>query len=261
MSDPTAPDTAITLRAVVRYDGTGFAGWQVQPQVRTVQGELQSALSLLARRPVKVYGAGRTDAGVHAMGQVISFAWAPQVDLDWLRSRLCKMLGPEVLVDRVEVAPPDFHARWSACGKRYAYVLHLASFPDPFLDRYAWTLRYAIDVERLASLARMFEGTHDFAGFQCNGASPGPTERTIHRIRLRPGVMVGPELPGAWTLEFHGSGFLYKMVRNITGTLVDVARGHYPEQRITEYLIAPGPYRGYTAPGKGLFLVEVEYPN
>jgi tRNA pseudouridine38-40 synthase len=170
------------------------------------------------------------------------------------------MLSPELRVERIEAVPPEFHARKSAVAKRYAYALSLSREPDPLSARYAWCVPAPFDVERLAAVARRLEGEHDFAGFQSSGSSVRTTVRTIHEARMVPGGIVGPcDAEGLWRLEFRGNGFLYKMVRNIVGTLYDIARGHFPESRIDEALASPGPFRGHTAPAHGLALVTVEY--
>lgn len=248
------------LKATVRYDGTDFAGWQVQPDARTVQGELENALSLIAGQRVRIRGAGRTDAGVHALGQVFSCQWPREPDLDRLRASVSRMLGPEIRVERIEEVPAEFDARRSAVSKRYAYALDFTREPDPFIARYAWRVPWDIEPSRLADLAGQFVGEHDFAAFQCSGASAKTTVRTLHSVDMTRGGVVSPcDAENIWRLEFCGDAFLYKMVRNITGILVDVARGQLPETRPAELLASPGPFRGHTAPAHGLFLVEVSY--
>jgi len=253
---------SVTLKAVVRYDGGAFAGWQVQPGERTVQGDIEAALSQIANRPVRIHGASRTDAGVHALGQVCSWEWPDAAGLSALRRSLCKMLGPDVRVETLEEAPHGFHARKSAHSKRYAYVLHLARYPDPFLCHYAWTIPWRLDLEVLEHLAERITGTHDFAAFQGGGSEIKNTIRTLFAVHLEPGTVVGPAaVADAWRLEFHGDGFLYKMIRNLTGTFVDIARGHLEVERLDEILAHPGPYHGHTAPPQGLFLREVQYAD
>jgi len=249
-----------TLKATVRYDGTGFSGWQVQPNVPTVQGKLEAALSQIATQPIRIHGAARTDAGVHALAQVFSCSWPRQPDLRRLRKSLSKMLRPEIRVERIEEVPADFHARYSAVAKRYAYAISLASEPDPLAARYAWCVPWDMDPARLAALGRQLVGRHDFAGFQCSGGSVKTTVRALDAIEVHRGGVVGAYNAGElWRIEFRGNGFLYKMVRNIMGTLVDIARGCTPETRLAELLASPGPFAGYTAPPHGLFLVEVVY--
>lgn len=267
--DPDSPNTGenepaaeTLLRGVVRYDGASFAGWQIQPHVRTVQGELQRVLSLIAGKTVKVTGASRTDAGVHALGQVIAFRWAREDALERLRHRISMMLSPEIRVESLEEAPQDFNPRFDALGKRYAYTLCVQPEPDPFAARYAWHYRWSFDEPLLQSLLDRLTGTHDFAGFQSSGAQVDHTVRTIHSIRRRPGPVVGPrDNPHLMHLEYHGDGFLYKMIRNITGTVMHIARGKVPVEALEERLHSTGPYRGYTAPACGLTLLEVIYPG
>lgn len=252
----------INIRAVVRYDGTPFHGWQVQPDRRTVQGDLMDALSRIANCPIQVHGTSRTDAGVHALGQVCSFQWPADRPWDHLERSLSQMLGPEIRVDNLEPAPEGFHARHSARGKRYAYTLSLDRRQDPFAARYAWTLPWKLDMSRLADLAQRLVGTHDFAGFQSAGSPAATTERTLHSITVHRGGVIGPvDSEFLWRIEYEGDAFLYRMVRNLTGTLVNVARGYLPETWLGERLAAPGPFKGLTAPGHGLVLLRVYYES
>ncbi|MBX7258935.1 MAG: tRNA pseudouridine(38-40) synthase TruA [Candidatus Hydrogenedentes bacterium] len=260
--EPEIADSShVMTKAVVRYVGTGFAGWQVQPRQRTVQGALEEALRTISGQPVRVTGAGRTDSGVHALGQVCSFVWRANADLDQLRRSLSCMLAPEIRVLSIEPAPREFHARKSAAGKRYSYSLYLGPEADPFTAAYAWRVSPKLNLDRLASLCPLIEGEHDFAGFQSSGASEKlSTVRTLHSVRLAPGGVFSPlDARDLWRVEFHGNGFLYKMIRNIVGTFTEIARGALSESRIEERLSSPGPYRGLTAPAHGLTLIEVLY--
>ena len=249
-----------TFKAVVRYDGTDFAGWQVQPGHRTVQGELEQALSTIARQPIRITGSGRTDSGVHALGQVFSFTWPLPLEVEPLQRSLSGLVGNDIRIESIEPAAPDFDACRSARGKRYHYTIDLARNPDPFSVRYTWHTRHAIDLDRLAALCKRIEGQHDFAGFQCSGASTSTTVRTLYTATLQQGGIIGPtDASTLWNIGFHGEGFLYKMVRNLVGTMADIARGHLPEEAIEERLASPGPYQGFTAPACGLVLVSVDY--
>ena len=248
------------IKAIVRYDGTDFAGWQIQPNAPTVQETIETALATIATNPVKIAGAGRTDSGVHALGQVFSCEWPDTIPLEKLWRSLNKMLAPTIRIESIESAPADFHASFSATGKRYAYTIALGSHADPFLSRYAWNIGWDVSPDKIRDLAQAFVGHHDFAGFCCSGSEAKTTDRTIHEISVQPGHVVGPlDATESFTIEFHGEGFLYKMVRNLVGTLVDVARGHLPESAIRDRLAAPAPYRGYTAPACGLFMKQVLY--
>ncbi len=248
-----------TLKGTVRYLGTNFAGWQVQDHERTVQGELEAALSRIASRPIRVQGAGRTDAGVHALGQVFSCAW-PGAFPTRLRHSLSQMLAPEIRVTALEAAPSDFNARFSAVSKRYVYSLDLGREADPLAAPYAWHVPFALDMEMLSRMLPRIEGKRDFAGFQSSGTQIHNTVRTIFSVRLERGGMAGPADAGAlWRIEFHGDGFLYKMVRNLTGTLVEIARGRFPGAFLDACLASPGPFLGHCAPAQGLAMAEVIY--
>ena len=251
----------MNLKCTVRYEGTGFAGWQTQPGERTVQGVLEEGLAVIAQRPVRIHGAGRTDAGVHALAQVFSCQW-PRADLevDRVRRSLSRMLGPAIRVEAIERVDEAFHARKSAVSKRYAYTLHVGREPDPFACRYAWTVPPGVDLEKAAEQLRRIEGTHDFAGFQGSKSSVTDTARTIHSARLLEGGVIGPrDAGGLYRIELHGDGFLYKMARNVVGAVVDIARGRLPASALDERLAAPAPYLGHTAPAHGLTLLAVLY--
>jgi tRNA pseudouridine38-40 synthase len=276
------------VKGIVRYDGTGFAGWQIQPGERTVQGTIEEKLATIAGVPIRIMSAGRTDAGVHALGQVISFDWPSEVPLDRVRHSLSQMLAPEIRVESIELAADDFHATYSAVAKKYAYAICVAREPDPFTARYAWTIKWRLDLDRVRDLARRVVGEHDFAGFCSAGSSAETTVRTIYSADVIDGPVVGPCIepqtatatippsiiarsatrdesisptgnPGSecFHIRFTGNGFLYKMVRNLTGTIIDIARGHLPDTALDERLRAPMPYAGFTAPANGLFLVKV----
>ncbi len=247
------------LRAVVRYDGTHFAGWQKQPGKRTVQGVLESAMSRIAGQPVRVQGASRTDAGVHALGQVCSCRW-PGPFPARLRRALSRMLGPEIRVTELTETTPDFNARFSARAKRYAYSLDLGREADPLSARYAWHVPYRVELERVRALLPLVEGAHDFAGFQSAGSPAESTVRTIFSARLESGGLIqARDAEFLWRIELYGDAFLYHMVRNITGTLIEVARGRFPPAFFEACLKRRGPFQGYCAPAHGLTLVCVAY--
>lgn len=248
-----------TLKGIVRYDGTSFAGWQVQPARRTVQGAIQDAMSRIAQQPIRIQGASRTDAGVHALGQVFSCRW-PGPFPQRLRYALSRMLAPEVVVTELVEAAPDFNARFAAKTKRYAYSLDLGRAPDPFSARYAWFVKHRIDLDCLRDLLPALAGTRDFGGFQSSGNQMENTVRTLFSVRLEQGPLAGVrDACDLWRLEFHGDGFLYHMVRNITGTLIEIVRGRFPREFLDQCLASSGPFLGHCAPAHGLTLVSVEY--
>jgi tRNA pseudouridine38-40 synthase len=251
--------TTIPLKGVCRYDGTGFAGWQRQDNGPTVQAAIEDAFAQIAGRPVPIQGAGRTDAGVHALGQVFSCRWPGKPPVR-LRHAVSKMLSPRVRIESLEPVPESFNARFSARGKRYVYAFDFGRAADPFAARHAWHVPYRVDLPLLEACLPKFIGRRDFAGFQSAGSQMKTTVRTVHSITLRPGGWAGPvDHPSLWHLEFHGDAFLYKMVRNICGTLIEVARGRFEPEFIDNQLAALGPFRGHCAPAQGLALAEVFY--
>ncbi len=250
-----------TLKGTVRYDGTGFAGWQRQEDQRTVQGELEAALSRIAGRPTPIQGAGRTDAGVHAFGQVFSCRW-PAPPPDRLRHALSQMLSPEIRVTELITAAESFNARFDAVGKSYAYTIDVSKEADPFSAHYAWHVPYKLDLNFLASLLPQLEGEHDFAGFESTGSQMKTTVRCLHRVTLQRGGLIAPaDANELWHLRFHGNGFLYHMVRNLAGTLIEIARGRFEPTFLAESLTSGGPFKGHCAPAHGLVLEKVFYED
>jgi len=248
------------IKAVVRYDGTDFAGWQVQPETRTVQGAIEEKLALIAGGPVRICSAGRTDSGVHALAQVFHCDWPVAVPLEDLRRRLSQMLVPEIRIESIEAVAEDFHAQWHAKSKRYAYSICQGREPDPFTRRYTWRILPDVNRARVREIAQRVVGTHDFGGFCSKGVDIEDTVRTIHSVEILEGPVVGPrDARDHWRIEFEGDGFLYKMVRNLVGTFVEIAREKIPDSTIEEILRTPKYYTGFTAPACGLFLVDVSY--
>lgn len=267
---PPHETTVGVMRGVVRYDGSRFHGWSAQPGVRTVQGELEQGLSKIFHRRVRIQGASRTDQGVHALGQVFSFRSGP-CDPERVRHALSCMFRPDIRVTELGWTTPDFNARFSARGKRYAYSIHFSREPDPFLARYVWTVPYEVDLDCIRRLLKDAEGTHDFRAFAGaseesrvhppEGSARG-TACTMHALRLlRGGTVSTPEVQNVWRIEVVGNFFLYHMVRNLVGTVVDIARGRFPETLWYELLHVGGVFRGHCAPPQGLMLMEVFYDD
>lgn len=249
-----------TVKGIVRYDGTDFSGWQIQPNQPTVQGKIEQALATIAQKPIRVIGSGRTDAGVHALAQVISFKWPANSPPDSLQRSLTKMLGPEISVVEILTAPDDFHPIYASKSKYYTYVFSTTPEEDPFTARYAWSPPWLMDRARFGELAQHVVGEHDFAGYCSSGSSVEDTVRTIHSIKVKEGgVLQSCDREDLWQVTFHGNGFLYKMVRNIVGTVADATRGNIPAELLRERLRAPAPFKGFTAPPNGLFLTKICY--
>jgi tRNA pseudouridine38-40 synthase len=244
-----------TLKIVLQYDGTAYAGWQRQDNGVAVQAMLEDALEPIEGSPVVVHGAGRTDAGVHALGQVATATLAVAMEPPALARALNAVLPRDIRVLAVEEAEPGFHARFSATGKVYEYRIVNAPLISPFLYRYAWHVGQPIDLGKVREASALLLGARDFAAFQGSRAMVTSTERTIRSIEWQDG---GYDLPLVMRIE--GNGFLRHMVRNIVGTLVEVGVGRWQPSHVTEILASRDRTQaGPTAPAHGLFLVRVIY--
>jgi tRNA pseudouridine38-40 synthase len=253
--DPSLRDLP-NWRVVLEYDGTDFEGWQVQPGARrTVQGVLEEAFARLARGgPVAVFGAGRTDAGVHAEGQVASVRAATRLDPSALERALDALLPPDLAVRALAPAPAAFHARRDARSKLYVYRVWTGPARSPLRERFSLRVRRPLDLAALRRAAAQLVGTHDFASFRAAGGSGRTSVRTLTRLDL-----VG-EPGGELRFELEGTGFLRHMVRNVVGTLLEVGRGRRCADAIPALLAARDRRQaGPTAPARGLTLVRVDY--
>jgi tRNA pseudouridine38-40 synthase len=249
-------DGPSVVRLLVAYDGTDFHGFAAQPGVRTVQGVLTRALGRVLRHPVELAVAGRTDAGVHAWGQVVSFPAPPGLDPDRLARSLNGILAPEVVVRDVRLEPPGFDARRSARWRRYRYRVVNRPVPDPFLARYAWWVADPLDLSRLRLAADPFVGEHDFTSF-CR-AGPAPTTN-VRRVFESTWSDAGD---GVLHYEIRASSFCTQMVRSIVGTLVDAGRGRRRPGEMLAILRARNRQAaGPVAPPRGLVLLEVGYDD
>lgn len=245
-----------TYRLGIAYDGTRYSGWQEQPNATSIQTLVEKALSIALHTPIQITGSGRTDAGVHALEQVAHFASSEPIDLFRLHRSLVGLLPEDIRVMRIEEAPADFHARYSAKGKIYHYHLDCGKIANPFTRLYSTHLSYPIDRDLLKRCSKHFVGTHDFTSFSNEsdrGSAAKNPVRTLYRLDI-------VETKDTLTFEFEGNGFLYKMVRNSVGTLLDIARGKIPEADLLAIFQAKSrKAAGACAPAKGLFLVQVTY--
>ena len=242
------------LKLIVAYDGAPFAGWQSQSHRNTVQDHLERAFERVTGGAVRIHGAGRTDAGVHALAQCAHVDVLKSLPPDrWIKA-LNALLPPAIRVLRCRYVSQDFHARLSAKGKIYRYRIWAAPILPPFEYRRAWHIAQILDLKILKSAAKYFVGTHDFAAFAANRGKPEPsTIRTINSVRVRQkGLCI--------TIEFDGDGFLYKMVRLMVGALVKCALRKMRIEEITSRLDSGkiGSAR-FTAAAEGLYLVRVRY--
>jgi tRNA pseudouridine38-40 synthase len=268
------PDSPMrNIRLTLAYDGSPFAGWQVQPDARTVQGELEAAILRLTGEEVRVLSAGRTDAGVHALGQVASFLTSSTIPGEKWRPALQGQLPPEIVVRDSEETPSEFHATFSATSKRYRYVIFNSVIEDPFLRRYVWRLNGSLDAVAMSNAARCLLGTHDFRCFETEWPNKATSVRTVMDVRLQsvaqwnvwsdesvadtPPTAVGTPIV---VFEIEADGFLYNMVRSIVGTLVNIGRGRWPVDAMLQIIKGQDRTRaGETAPAEGLYLVQVHY--
>jgi tRNA pseudouridine38-40 synthase len=251
------PAGAAKVRLVVAYDGTDFRGFAHQgpkTPVRTVGGVLGAAIAKVVREPVDVVCAGRTDAGVHARGQVVSFDAVPGLDLARLQNALNSMLGPEIVVRSADLVAPTFDARRSATARSYVYTIVNRPVADPFLARYAWWISDPLDLRLLRLGADVFIGEHDFAAFCRKGPGGSTTTRRVFDSRWR------DDGDGVLRFEIRSRAFCWQMVRSIVGTLVEVGNGkRRPGDLLAVLRGADRKAAAQPAPSKGLCLWDVEY--
>lgn len=296
----------MNLKLLLAYDGTDFAGWQTQPNQRTVQGVLEAAIRDLTGDQPMLLCAGRTDAGVHALGQVASVETRSRIPPEKWRPALQVRLPRDLVVREVTEVPARFHATYSAKSKRYRYLIHNSRVDDVMLRRHCWRVPWPLDVDAMQEAAKRLLGTHDFRSFETNWPNKATSVRTVmdlQVVRTDPGpffqgrsMLGGPSasrepavdsghLPSAIrhpptknqepgtknvfapqpefiVIEIEADGFLYNMVRTITGTLVNVGRGTWTPDDVEQILKAQNRMRaGDTCPAEGLYLVEVHYPE
>ena len=245
--------TGQNFSARVAYDGTNYAGFQLQTNAGTIQGELERSLAELAGEEIRVHGASRTDAGVHAIGQVISFKGVKLPAADEIESALSTMLPPDIRVSSVHERADDFNARYSTAGKIYAYRIFRSEIQSPFLSRYSHWIRRDLSLELMAESASLFEGEFDFSSFSSRlNEGENPVKR-IDRVEIR-------ERGEILSIECDGTGFLYQMVRRITGAVIDVGLDKVSIDEVARWIREPEIGLSKTvAPAKGLFLMEIRY--
>jgi tRNA pseudouridine38-40 synthase len=245
-----------TYRLKIEYNGTAFSGWQTQPGASTVQGALEKAAAIALGHSVSIQGAARTDAGVHALGQVASFDSPIDIEPIRLRHSLTALCRPDVAVIEAAVAPDRFNARFDSIGKHYRYCILMRSSPSPFLRNTSHRVAVNLDLNEMNRAAALFLGRHDFRGFRASDCGRLDTVREISSIAVS---MCGADLVA---VDVKGNAFLKNMVRIISGTLIEVGRGRIGIDVVSQAL-QTGDRRlaGPTAPACGLTLVEVFYPQ
>lgn len=244
---------------IVAYDGTDYAGSQLQPAQRTIQGELERACALMSGHFVRVRASGRTDAGVHALAQVVAFDSARRIgERGWLHG-LNRALPPDCRVQRVAPCAVGYHPRYEALEKTYRYAIQLGAAQNPLLRHRAYQIGKlaALDVGRMREAASMLTGTHDFRAFRSIDDKRENTVRTLHEIDIR---AHHHDDPTQIAITVRGTAFMKNMVRILAGTLIDIGRGHIPLERVPS-LLGPSAERecaGPTAPARGLTLMNVK---
>jgi len=242
------------IKIILEYDGTNYSGWQIQKNTpHTIQQKLQDVLTEINKSSVKVIAAGRTDAGVHARGQVANFFLDVPIPLNKIPASINRLLPGDIICKEACEVSVDFHARYDARGKKYRYRILNQSLRDVFQRNYVYHYRLPLDREVMREAAIYLTGTHDFSSFQASGSSVDDTVRTIRKLEV---LDKGREI---W-IEIEGDGFLYNMVRIIVGTLVDVGTKKISPEEVKEILNAKDRTRaGFTVSACGLILLKVSY--
>lgn len=238
----------------ISYDGTNYAGWQRQANAPSIQQEIETALAKTLGNPTVLYGASRTDAGVHALGQAAHFNTKCSIPSEKFTFILNNLLPRDIRITKSEEILPTAHARYSACGKMYTYRIYNHRHAPGIFHQYYAHVPVAIDIDKLKAALPALQGTHDFLAFCSTGSSIRTSTRTIYYIKAS---QKGHEV----ILTFCGNAFLYNMVRIIAGTLIEIGQGHLPKKNITKALETKNRLLlGPTAPAKGLELTAVYYP-
>ncbi len=242
------------IKLVVGYRGTRYHGWQLQPNVMTVQGTLEAALATIANEPVRVHASGRTDTGVHAVGQVVHFDTTSPIAPSSLLRGLNSLLPADIVIKRAREVTTDFHARYSASRKTYAYVVHNHSLRPAYHMSYVWHITQRLNLSAMQTAGDVLVGRHDFSAFRAASCAAKSPVRSLMRLTVK---RRGKRIVFLLTAD----GFLQHMVRNIVGTLVQIGRGQIGAEAMSEILQShQRKMAGPTAPPQGLYLVRVMYP-
>ena len=241
------------FRLLIEYDGTNYAGWQRQKHDPTIQGEIEKALETMLGQTVSVIGSGRTDAGVHALGQTANFRCDTRLTSEAFQKGLNSLLNKDIVIKDCKEADIDFHARFNAKGKRYSYRIFNHSVACSIGRQYCWWVRFPLDAEAMQRGADYLIGTHDFKAFEGAGSPKKHTIRTVYQARFRQ--------DGEYLIfDIEADGFLRFMVRNIVGTLISVGISKFQPDDVKRILLSGDRANaGITAPPHGLFLIEVRY--
>lgn len=243
------------IKLIIEYDGTNYCGWQTQQNGPSIQAEIEKALGKLTGERIRINGSGRTDAGVHAKGQVANFETVSTIPGDKFSYALNNLLPRDIVIKESKEAAPDFHARFSAIGKKYRYLVINSKFPSALYRNYAYHVNYCerLDIDRIEKAAKGFIGTYDFSGFMAAGSKVSDTVRTIYELTIE-------REKDFICFNCTGNGFLYNMVRIIAGTLLYAGIGKIDPEEIKDIIMSKDRERaGMTVPAHGLYLEEVYY--
>ncbi|MFC1570541.1 tRNA pseudouridine(38-40) synthase TruA [Candidatus Omnitrophota bacterium] len=242
-----------SIKLTIAYDGTGYKGWQVQKNGRTVQEEIEKAAERAFGKKIRLHGAGRTDAGVHAKAQVAHLKVPESIPVKKIALALNSSLPEDIAVTSAKEVAEDFHSRYEAKRKHYRYSIFNAKRKDPFNSRFSWRVPYMLDLKLIKKEAQVLVGKHDFKSFQAAEKKERTSVRKIFYVDIK---KKGSRI----TIDIEGDGFLYNMVRNIVGTLIEIGRGYLPQGSMKKILKGKNrKLAGPTAPAKGLTLIEVKY--
>lgn len=244
----------MNYKLIIQYDGSRYDGWQKQGNTdNTIQGKIEAVLSRMTGETIEIHGAGRTDAGVHAVGQVANFHIEKKFQVEEILEYTNQYLPDDIAVISVEKVQERFHARLNATGKVYQYTVRNSIVPNVFARKQEYQIVEDLDIEAMKKASQYFVGTHDFKSFCSNKRYKKSTERTIYDISI---TREGTQIQFTW----HGNGFLYNMVRILTGTLLEVGMGKRRAEEMQKILAGKNrELAGMTAPAQGLCLVKVEY--
>ena len=240
------------IKITIQYNGKNYCGWQKQNNSPGIQGTIEKAIFDITREEVKITGSGRTDAGVHALGQVANFKTNSQIPVDRIPNALNAKLPKDISIVKAEDVDEDFHSRYSAKKKTYRYQIYNSQYRSPIYADISYPVKYDLDIDKMKKEAKSLIGTYDFKGFMSSGSSVIDTVRTIYNIEVS-------KSEDLIIIEIEGNGFLYNMVRIIAGTLVDIGRGRITENMSTIIKSKSRSMAGHTAPAHGLFLKKVDY--
>lgn len=240
------------IKLTIQYNGKNYCGWQKQNNSLGVQGTIEQAIKEITSEDIKITGSGRTDAGVHALGQVANFNTESSIPIEKIPSALNSKLPKDISIINAEEMPLDFHSRYCAKGKTYRYMIYNNSYRTPIYNNISYFVKYDLDLEKMQKEAKSLIGTYDFKGFMSSGSSVKDTVRTIYDIQII-------KQEDLIVIEVQGNGFLYNMVRIIVGTLVDIGRGRINSDMSSIIESKSRSMAGHTAPAQGLFLKKVDY--